>query len=542
MKKIHLVERIDKELLESLTGYSYKRTRNSQEAEELCSDIVFEIIKASKGEGDITNVNAFIWSIAQKTYADFVKRKAVERQRTSDIENFENCREISYCESFDKESNDEQIHSILREISFLTKAYREVMISYYLNGKSTRAIASEQGISENTVRQRLFSAREAVRKGVNTMDEKKTIALKEFDYDIIGTGNPSSGDPRVVAYRLLSKHVVWLCRNKAVSAKQISEALGVPMPYIENELECQAFGENGKYGLLKRLDNGKYTTNFILLDEDEIREMWQIYIDRLPLICDRIKEYVTANEDRYMSFPYLNKKYDFNLVLWQHVTTIATRLESLVRDELENEYFKDIKKYDRPFSVFGYRKKDDSIFWGCGHDGIHAKNICGYSQVNLDNIYLTKIKAHFHCGHDISNDQKIQLALNAIKGIKADELNEDLREAAAKAVEEGYIYVEDGVLYTKILTASSYDRSRLYDVDNGVSEYFKEEAKVVAGEIAKCIKRFVPEHLLCDYPLANMLAAIPIIDLVVENLIKSGLLTAPENGIGAEGCSLWVVE
>ncbi len=544
MKKSELLKRIDNELLEALTGFSYKRTRNSIEAQELCSDIVFEIIKAANTEGEICSDNAFIWAIAKKTYAGYIAKKNLERLKTSDFADYENKSEASYNQRFvgDCDTDSEELNLIYREISFLTKAYRDVMISYYLEEKSIKTIAKEQNVSENTIRQRLFAARENIKKGVNMETVNKPITFEDIEFEIIGTGAPATGDPRNVCYRLLSKHVVWLCRNKAVTAKSISEKLGVPMPYIENELEYQVAGEKGNYGLLKKLDNGRYTTNFILLDEDEIKEMWQIYIKHLPSICKRIKEYVLNNKEKYMSFPYLNKRIDFNLVLWQHITSISTRLESLVRDILEKEYFSDIKKFDRPFSVFGYKRFDDTTNWGCGHDGISAKNFCGYANVSLDNIYLSKIKHHFHCGHDLANDEQIQLAIKSIDGLKLSGLNDKQKEAAAKAIEVGYIYRDGEMLYTKILTSLAKDQANFMDVDNGISEYFIDEAKEVARKISECIHKYVPEHLLCDYPLANMLAAIPIIDLVVDNLIDEGLLIAPENGIGAEGCSMWLLK
>jgi len=541
MNKSELINLIDSVLLDKLTGYCYKRTSNYHEAEELCSEIIFELIRSSNKDGEVMSANAYIWSIANKTYADYVRSKKVKQSRYVEKENIENNIAFSYINEFDLEENDaDRLKKIYREISFLSKSYRDVMISYYLDEKSIREIANEQGTAENTIRQRLFAAREEVRKGVKMDNLKKPVTFENIDFEILGTGAPATGDPRIVCYSLLSKHVVWLCRNKAVTAKSISEKLGVPMPYIENELECQVHGENGKYGMIKKLDNGRYTTNFILLDEDEIKEMWKIYKEHIPMICHRIKEYVTDNKDKYMAFPYLNRKVDFNLVLWQHIANISTRFESSVRELLENIYFTDIKKYDRPFSVFGYRRFDETNTFGCGHDGINARNLCGYSNVSLDNIYLSKLKPHFHCGHDMANDTQIQLAIRAVEGIKLTDLSDTEKEAAAKAIEVGYLYKENDTVFTKILTATAQAQRNIWEIDNEISKYFSDEAKIVAKQTAECIRKYVPQHLLCDYPLANMLGAIPIIDLVVDNMINEGLLKLPENEFGAEGCSMWL--
>ena len=47
MKKQELLKMIDYELLEKLYGFCYARASDGYEAQELCSDIIFEPIKAS---------------------------------------------------------------------------------------------------------------------------------------------------------------------------------------------------------------------------------------------------------------------------------------------------------------------------------------------------------------------------------------------------------------------------------------------------------------------------------------------------------------
>ena len=71
MKKQDLLRIIDNELLEELFGFCYTRTKDSYEAEELCSDIVFALIKAACSNGEIENLYPFIWKVARNVYADF---------------------------------------------------------------------------------------------------------------------------------------------------------------------------------------------------------------------------------------------------------------------------------------------------------------------------------------------------------------------------------------------------------------------------------------------------------------------------------------
>ena len=98
-----------------------------------------------------------------------------------------------------EDGDSDRLQNIHHQIAFLTRAYREVMIRYYLDGHSVAQIAREQGVGENTIRQRLFSARETIRKEVAKLENNnKPTAYQQIDYVIWGTGNPGDGDPRDV--------------------------------------------------------------------------------------------------------------------------------------------------------------------------------------------------------------------------------------------------------------------------------------------------------------------------------------------------------
>lgn len=535
MKKQDLLKYFDDDLLDKLFGFCYARTKDSYEAEELCSDILYELVKAANTVGEIEDAYPFIWSVARNVYADFSEARRKHRNAAYEGDPEELLLSVTDEEIYDDTA--ELLTSIYHRIAFLTKAYREVMIMFYIEGLSTAQIAKAQGTSEGAVRQRLFSARQKIKSEVEEMAEtnRKPVALDQINYVIWGTGDPFWGDPRNVGTRIFSKHILWLCHKKAMNASEIAEELNVPTVYVEEELEILCKGENGKYGLLRRLENGKYALNFILLDQDVFEKANAIYTEQLPKICETISNYIEAHKAEYLAFPYLNKKVDMNLILWQQVFHISDAFSSCVERILKKNYFADVEKTDRPFSVFGY--VDNGKYYGGGWDGVAAQNVCGFSNICLDNIYITRIKKHFSCGFNVSKDPQIQLALRAIDGLNLTSLSEKEKEHAAKAIECGYLYCDGDMLYTKILVSALSDRDRLFDISNGLMNgYFDVDAEIVAEKVAELIKKSVPDHLLGEWSLANRLANMPILDAVVECLIEKGVLTPPEDGIGAEGC------
>lgn len=71
MKTNEILERIgDRAFLNKIYQFAYRRCNTSFEAEDLCSDIILNVIIAVKKAENIDNFYAFVWTVARKTYAD----------------------------------------------------------------------------------------------------------------------------------------------------------------------------------------------------------------------------------------------------------------------------------------------------------------------------------------------------------------------------------------------------------------------------------------------------------------------------------------
>ncbi|MCM1231140.1 MAG: sigma-70 family RNA polymerase sigma factor [Muribaculum sp.] len=545
MKKQEILNYFDDELMDKLFAFSYARTNDSYEAQELCSDIIFALVKAAHSEGEITNLYPFIWRVARNVYFDFLKDK--KRHQAVFCEGSLE-EEVASVPDREEEESRELLEAIYRQIAFLTKIYREVMIMYYIDGVPTAEIAKRLNISETTVRQRLLWARHKVKDEVKDMEKAydKPLSLDKMDYAIWGNGNPDWGDPRDLCVRTLSKHIIWLCRKKPMGAAEIAEKLNVPTAYIEEEMEILAHGKNGEYGLIKQVGNDRYVINFILLDEATMKKAVQIYAEQIPKVSQIIADYVQKHRAEYLKFPYLNQCFvngepDFNLVLWQQMFVIAGAFRENVGRILAETYFADEKEPERPFSVFGHIAF--RISYAAGIDESYAENLCGFRWVKAYNLGLSHIGRHFTAGHNISTDPQLQMALRAIRGLKISSLTSDEKEHAAKAVERGYLYREGEWLYTKILVCPMREEGRLLEVSRRLSSgHFEEEAQAVAERIAALIKKSVPRHLFGEWQFANALAGMQSVNLVENALIEQGILIPPKDRIGAEGCWMSVYE
>lgn len=540
MKQSELLNLIDRTLLENLYGFCYRRTSDHYESDELCSDILHAYVTAVSRGGAIADPTAFLWKIAHNVYADFSERRR-KRAETEAMLDPDITPDDIPCED-DEEImalRDERLAAIYRQIAFLGRAYRDVMIAFYLDGVSIAEIARREHTSVGAIKQRLFTAREKIKGEVTNMTttNENAMKLQQMNWNVWGTGNPSTGQAAAHCQRQFSQHLVWLCRKQARTAKELSELLCVPMGYVEEELGIQCFGESG-YGMLRKTEDGKYISNVLLFDRAEIAAAHKIYLDRMDALCDIIVKYAEEHMDEYMSYPYLNKTVDKNLVLWRHVKHYESIVECQVEEELDTAFADVEKPTKRPYSQFVFEQDPDARYWGGGCDGVGGNDIAGYKYVHLNNLYNSSVQAHFRCGHDIPDDMPLLLAIRAIDGIDVNLLTEDEKEYAAKAIQQGYVYRDSDMLYTKFLCEPMDEENSPTKANMGLFAEITPICHEIAKELSALLRRIIPAHLLGEYPFANMLAGIPVNDSIIETLIAKGLLTAPENGVGAEG--MWM--
>lgn len=541
MKTNEVLEIIgEKDFLDKIYGFAYRRCSSSHDAEELCSEIVLNVIKSVRKQSFVENFYAFVWTVAKRVYADFCKKRS-ERICTVSIENSELSLadpKNEICEIDEEAETECQLKMIYREIAFLSKAYRDVMVMFYLDEMKISDIAQRLSVSENTIKQRLFSARNIVKKEVSSM-ENKHLALQPIMFHYVGTGNPCGNQPSEVATRTFSKSLIYLLKDKAKTAKELSEELCVPMMFIEEELAIQCAGLNGEYGMVRKLENGKYIANVIVADYEEANEAQNIFGRHLPKIAEVIKRLAEENRDKILNFPFLSKQEDIRFVLWHLVNGKSWTIQQKVDKLLETKYFSGIVPAgkSRPYSqvAIAARVDSDAVFKFYGCDGISANEFCGYANVQASNMYGPRLAPHFHCGHNMANDVMLSLTVRSVGGIKIESLREDEKEITAKAIECGYIRKNGDIIEPNVLiydNAHQGEFNELLTFGNELDDIIED----IASELAEYIRTHLPKHLENEYlSYSALIASARLGSDIIEECIKANVITEPQNALCGEG-------
>ena len=370
---------------------------------------------------------------------------------------------------------------------------------------------------------------------------QSNVTLKPIDIIFIGAGNPVGNDPRSKAERMLSKNLVYLCRNQALTAGEMSEKLNVPLPYVEEEIEIQLKGENGNYGLLRKTGKNQYISNALILDIPEFEAGTKAYSRHLKEFCVGLNEILSADYEKFMNFPFLSEQKDLRFILWTLISKTVWNLNSAVCELLKQKYFADIEPLERDFSTYGFAVKDgeklDVKFYGCDGTKDIAKgfDVYGYSSIFASNIYGERLDKHFACGHNLLSDASIIMTIRSIGGLSVEILTEDEKEIAAKTIECGYLRKDGNMLYPKIVIFAEEKARDFYGLLSGFDKTISILAEKIAAELSGLIKRYVPAHLMNEYTMFSIASYSHLLHDAIEACITEDLLTVPENRLCGEG-------
>ena len=168
-----------------------KKSYSYDEAEELSGEMLKELYLSMLHAEDIVNPEGYVWRICQHVYAKYVNQKKL--QKGVSIDGIE----LPYFDQHDFGETEAEIKKLRKEIGFLSASRREIVYSFYYEGKSIVQIAKEQGLPAGTVKWHLNKARNDLKEGFNM--ERKIGSLGLSPVKAIGfshNGRPgSNGGP-----------------------------------------------------------------------------------------------------------------------------------------------------------------------------------------------------------------------------------------------------------------------------------------------------------------------------------------------------------
>ena len=260
-------ESIITKYMKPIYGFSLKRCSGMPDAEDLAQDICLKLFRALLMHDSIDDPQKFVWTVAHHALANYYRKKQYGAQVCS----------VGICvDEFWKSlpSDDDTISHIIKdeaedrmqkEIAYLSKLQRQIVIAYYYENKKQEEIAQMLKIPLGTVKWHLFEAKKDLKKGFGTMRKSSELKFNPIKFTIMGFSGSigSMGGTENFFRSSLSQNIAYCTLRRAKSINEIADCLGVSPVYVESEAE---FLE--EYGfLLKRGE--KYIANLLIDDPSE---------------------------------------------------------------------------------------------------------------------------------------------------------------------------------------------------------------------------------------------------------------------------------
>lgn len=261
------------EYFERVYYYCLKKTGNETEAAELSQDIALGIIEQLRRGACPDSFSGWVWQIVRNIYAGWATEKHKTRERLSDtdISEFEIPDNSDFVSDIIREDD---IAAIRREMAFILSEYRNVLMMYYVQNRRVCDIAKNLGIPEGTVKTRLFRARQKLKEGMYMAREFGKRSYDPERLSFLASGSQPSGLPWGAVQRKIPVNILCEANNNPSTVEELAIERGIAAPYMEEEVDILEKSE-----LLRKLDDGKYITNFFIAPSECIEEVNELCED-----------------------------------------------------------------------------------------------------------------------------------------------------------------------------------------------------------------------------------------------------------------------
>lgn len=533
-------ERVITEYLKPVFGFALKRCKNVQDAEDLSQDIILKAYRALISRDDIERPDKFIWTIAHNALSNYY-RDASHQVMGIPIDNMEELLSEP-CSCMD-ETDQKQIDRLQKEIAYLSKMQRRIIIAYYFENKHQKEIAAELGIPLGTVKWHLFEAKKELKRGIDTMRETSKLKFNPIKFHSYGlNGNVGTKSLDEFIRSSLSQNICYCVRNNAKTINEIADDLGVSPVYVESEA---AFLE--EYGFLK-IQKDKYIVNFLISEPTEelltlkdrmykraaglfANELYDALVnsgilDDPDIICRQTDEPVSLTGD--------SPRADHNFLLWSLIPYIAACSgEGLTDEGISFEQVATIRP-DGGHNIVNATVIPEKMC--LPDDYVYMKNWCGPIWNEKNGMILWQINSEWSDRDDFSVWQSSADAKRILALYDSDDCSKDDWVWLA---ERGYVKTNgdyDGYFKAswQIVSLASKDiKMRLLAIGEKIKEKCKADFDALKAPYAEAILRSVPAHLrkAAEYELQFVFHSDGwfLLHCIVE-LLKNGKLKEPTNG------------
>ena len=519
-EKEALLLAFESEMVPKIYGFCRMKLSSVSDAEDLSQDICLEVLKSIQQNKKIDSLNAYVWKISNHMFFNWLRKRKYGS--------------ISYIDEAMASEEDienevilkEQLQLLRRELSLMSRNYRQAIVMHYFDNMSCEEIGHALGKSEGTVKWWLHDAREAIEKGINTMRNYGEKSYRPGNLFVSCTGNPGADlEPVSCAKRKSAQNILLAAYREPLTITDLCEELGISAPYIEDEVDYLC-----KNQLMKEVSRGKYQTDFVILPGQNAEIGNKLYAYAFPDFYKKMISYLEEKKEILTSPDFNTAGFEWSRLLWVYIPIFA---------EFAGKYFKMfndisyIRYNDMPLRpnggkwiALGFDNSDTSpkkFMPYHGWDGPVHKLEPAYTQGFYHYWSGIDSKTYF----DLPNEV-FALCRQIIKGeIKTDELTEEQKYLFSIAIEKGLFTNENGIFKQTYYYVNGAQRR---EIEKMAQEFAQGVQDITGGAYELVLEEYlrtIPKHL--HWQMGNFLSNSLTIFVTCSlyEAEKEGILSVP---------------
>lgn len=502
-------EQIITEYLKPIFGFTLKRCKNVQDAEDLAQDIVLKAFRALTVRDDIEDPGKFIWTVAHNALSNYYRdtAKSVIGRSIDEVAEIIADPNSAFDSIIDADTAD-TIRRLQSEIAYLSKLQRKIVIAYYFEDRRQADIADALNIPLGTVKWHLFEAKKELKRGMDTMRKTGELKFNPIKFSFCGiNGSVGTISPNDFFRSALSQNICYCVRNTAKSINEIADEIGVSPVYVESEVE---FLE--EYGFLQ-VKKDKYIVNFIIneptseliaMQDDMYKHAAEIFANDLydELVSSGIlddENILCSQTDSPISLTE-SPRADHNFILWSLIPYIvAASGDSLKDNKISFEEVATIRP-DGAKNIFTAHVFNDKISFPESY--LHMNDWCGPVWDGNGKHILWRIYSKWSDRLDQQGFMRYSEDAERILSLYEREFDELLsKDEYAWLAERGYVKTNgdyEGQFKSSwqiVILENKEIQNKLINIGDKIKKKYRDEFDKFKAPYVEAVLASVPSHL-----------------------------------------------
>lgn len=326
MTELFSAEQVE-EISLMLLKWAYRKTGSRTEAEELAQEVWLQLYEAAHREEPIRQPQHLLWKIAHHVWCRRLRKAAYFRCLPADelpLASQEPDVAHQTAEEAEKAYFLQKMRKRLMELNHLQ---REMMIRFYLENQSQQEIAHALSVSVSTVKWHLFDTRRKLKEDLSDMTNGDFV-YRPGKLQLAICGECDNYETLAALGSSMSKqNICILCYREAKTAEELSKTLGLPMAYVEDDLDFMI-----RHELMKKEGNA-FRTDFLIESQEDRQAYCSIYFKMKTELSDVMVKGLLDAEEKIRSIGFLGSDQPMEKLLWLFIYQLSSRIRGIHEEE-----------------------------------------------------------------------------------------------------------------------------------------------------------------------------------------------------------------